>query len=63
MKLISLCLVLLSACAAKAVRPVLTSPEQKIWLVKGVDEVYRCADKGAADQPPQPVCVPARMGQ
>lgn len=62
MKLV-LIAILMSACAPKVVRPVLTSPEQKIWLVKGADEVYRCADAGGADQPPQPVCVPARMGQ
>jgi hypothetical protein len=55
-----LLLVALSACTA-TVRPVLTSPEQKVWLVRGVDEIFRCADAGGVDQPPRPVCVKARV--
>ena len=57
---IALALVTTSACTS-AVRPVLTSADQKVWIVKGTDEVYRCADAGGVDQPPKPVCIRARL--
>ncbi|HVV81728.1 MAG TPA: hypothetical protein VHE35_01570 [Kofleriaceae bacterium] len=53
-------LLLVPACGA-AVRPVMTSPEQKIWLVKGQDAIYRCADAGGVDEAPKPVCVRATV--
>jgi hypothetical protein len=50
-----------TAACNTAIRPVLTSPEQKVWVIKGEDEVYRCADGAAVDQPPNPVCIRARL--
>jgi hypothetical protein len=61
MKRLLMLLTITATACTSAVRPVLTSPDQKIWLVKGVDEIYRCADAGAADQPPNPVCIRARI--
>jgi hypothetical protein len=37
-----------------------SSDESRIWVVRG-DEVFRCADGAAPEQPPKPVCVRAPM--
>jgi hypothetical protein len=61
---IAICLAAAAIAGCSHFGGVVTSNETRIWVLKtggGIDEVYRCADGAAQDQPPRPVCVRAAV--
>lgn len=54
------CIVLLFVVAGGCAHPVaglIASDERRIWVVRGSEHVYRCADGSAPEAPPRPLCV------
>jgi hypothetical protein len=52
-------LALLVGCA-KPVSGIITMPDHRIWVIRGAEHVYRCAEAEDTGVP-QPVCVRAEF--